>query len=167
MFPFFTGVNYKVKYTSEIFWSWAYGIQKIFQKPLKKFLNSKMSKNEYSPTLSSLDLRVDFENPRFVDVSLNIFRLVRPMFLIFFYWRKLQGQTHLLDTLIMGVWRTENFLQSFEKLSNSKNEYSFPWTFIVRYVGYFDIFCAPHTHNQSIQEVHLTLKFTPIKKLGT
>ena len=74
-----------------------------------------MSKNEYSPTLSCLDLRVDFENPRFVDVSLNIFGLVRPMLLMFFYWRKLQGQTHLLDTLIMGVWRTENFLESFEK----------------------------------------------------
>ena len=43
----------------------------------------KMKENEYSPTLSCLDLRVDFENPRFVDVSLNIFRLVRPMFLIF------------------------------------------------------------------------------------
>ena len=85
-----------------------------------------MSENEYSPTLSSLYLRVDFENPRFVDVSLNIFILVRPMFLIF-YWRKLQGQTHLLDTLIMGVWRTENFLESFEKkLPTQKVSIHFP-----------------------------------------
>ena len=50
------------------------------------------------------------------------------------YWRKLQGQTHLLDTLIMVVWRTEKFLESFEKTSNPKSEYSFPCAFIVRYV---------------------------------
>ena len=65
-----------------------------------------------NPTLS----RLGGKNTPFFPptVLLNIFGLVRPMFLIFLR-RKLQGQMHLWNILIMGVWRRENFLEVFEK----------------------------------------------------
>ena len=94
--------------------------KKFFRSLWKKISNSKLGKNEYSQPLSSLDLIVNFENSRFVDVCFNIFGLVRPMFL-FFYWRKLQGLTHLLNNLIMGVWRTENVLEALEKRQQNVN----------------------------------------------